>query len=290
MASQPNQTRAPPSRRLPTAGVSQGAHARMRGMSKVYGSTVANHEVDLDLAPGEIHAVLGENGAGKTTLMNMLFGMVRPDAGTITLEDEEVSFGAPADALDRGIGMVHQHFMLVQDFTVAENVVLGSVPSYNMRLRPHDVERDVQEAAERLKMNIDPRRRVRDLPIDTQQRVEIFKLLYRGARILILDEPTSSLGPKQIEDLFATLSELRATGRSVVIVTHKLSEVMEIADRVTILRLGRTVSTVEKGGYDERLLARLRTGHELRDLQPSRAVDEAAAPILRVRDVVVHAR
>jgi ABC-type uncharacterized transport system ATPase subunit len=256
----------------------------------VYGSTVANDGAELDLAPGEIHAVLGENGAGKTTLMNVLFGMVKPDGGTITLDDEEVEFAAPSDALSRGIGMVHQHFMLVQDFTVAENVVLGSVSPWNMSLRPRQVERDVEEAAERLHMNIDPRRRIRDLPIDTQQRVEIFKLLYRGARILILDEPTSSLGPAQIAALFATLKELAATGRSVVIVTHKLSEVMEIADRVTVLRHGRTVKTVEHGSYDERLLARLMTGQELRELPVGRTRSEDHEPILRVTDLLVHTR
>jgi ABC-type uncharacterized transport system ATPase subunit len=275
---------------MPSVDLSKVPHVRMRGMRKVYGSTIANDGVDLDLAPGEIHAVLGENGAGKTTLMNILFGMVKPDAGTVSLDDEEVSFGGPSDALDRGIGMVHQHFMLVQQFTVAENVVLGSVSPFNLSFRPNQVEREVEEAAERLHMNIDPRRRIRDLPIDTQQRVEIFKLLYRGARILILDEPTSSLGPAQIDDLFATLKELRATGRSVVIVTHKLSEVMQIADRVTVLRNGRTVSTVEQGSYDEPLLARLMTGHELRELPKSRAMAQGAEPILRVVDVVVHTR
>jgi ABC-type uncharacterized transport system ATPase subunit len=276
--------------RLASVDRSQVPHVSMRGMRKAYGSTVANNGVDVELRPGEIHALLGENGAGKTTLMNMLFGMVKPDSGTIALDSEEVAFSGPADALERGIGMVHQHFMLVQGFTVAENVVLGSVSPFNMSLRPRRVEREVQEAAERLHMNIDPRRRIRDLPIDTQQRVEIFKLLYRGARVLILDEPTSSLGPAQIGELFGTLDELRASGHSVVIVTHKLSEVMEIADRVTVLRNGRTVDTVEQGGYDEQVLARMMTGHELRELPKSRAMTEGAQPVLRVRDLVVHTR
>jgi len=236
----------------------------MRGIMKTFGSTVANDGVDLDLAPGEIHALLGENGAGKTTLMNILFGMIKPDSGSIGLDDEEVSLDTPADALARGIGMVHQHFMLVQDFTVAENVVLGSVSAFNLKFRRREVERQVQEAADRLGIDIDPRRRVGQLPIDTQQRVEIFKMLYRGSRVLVLDEPTSSLGPVQIAALFKVLSDLRATGRSVVVVTHKLSEVMEIADRVTVLRRGRVVSTVKRGEYDEALLARLMTGQELR--------------------------
>jgi simple sugar transport system ATP-binding protein len=259
----------------------------LRGISKSFGATVANDGVDFELVPGEIHALLGENGAGKTTLMNILFGMIRPDAGTIALDGEEVSFATPADALASGIGMVHQHFMLVHDFTVAENVALGSVSAMNMKLRPRKVEREVQQAAERLGIEIDPRRRVGELPIDTQQRVEIFKLLYRGSRVLILDEPTSSLGPVQIEALFKTLSELRTTGRSVVVVTHKLSEVMDIADRVTVLRQGRLVSTVRRGEYDEALLARLMTGHELDKLPATRKVPDRSNSALEVRDLVI---
>jgi simple sugar transport system ATP-binding protein len=259
----------------------------MHGITKAFGETVANDGVDFELVPGEIHALLGENGAGKTTLMNILFGMVQPDAGTIVLDDEEVSFATPADALAAGIGMVHQHFMLVHDFTVAENVALGSVSALNPSLRPRKVEREVQQAAERLGIAIDPRRRVGQLPIDTQQRVEIFKLLYRGSRVLILDEPTSSLGPVEIEALFKTLDELRASGRSVVVVTHKLSEVMKIADRVTILRQGRLVRTVRRGEYDEAQLARLMTGHELAKLPASRKAPDRSHSSLELRDLVV---
>jgi simple sugar transport system ATP-binding protein len=259
----------------------------MRGITRTFGSTVANDGVDFDLAPGEIHAVLGENGAGKTTLMNVLFGMLKPDAGTIELDDHEVSFDTPADALARRIGMVHQHFMLVQDFTVAENVVLGSVAPWKMKFRPREVERQVREAAQRLGIDIDPGRKVGQLPIDTQQRVEIFKLLYRGSWVLILDEPTSSLGPVQISALFKVLGELRATGRSIVVVTHKLSEVMEIADRVTVLRRGKLVRTVERGEYDEGLLARLMTGHELTELPAARKAPDRARPTLKVQDLVI---
>src|SRR3954451_14800585 len=181
-----------------------GHQIAMRGISKGYGTTVANRDVSFDLAPGEVHALLGENGAGKTTLMNILFGMVRPDAGQITVDDQLVDLSGPQDALDLGIGMVHQHFMLVQNFTVAENVVLGTVSPWNLRLSPKQVEHRVAEAAERLRFDIDPHRRVSEPPIATQQRVEIFKLLSRGANVLILDEPTSSLGPAQIDDLFST--------------------------------------------------------------------------------------
>jgi general nucleoside transport system ATP-binding protein len=264
-------------------------HINMRGITKAFGATVANSDVALEVRPGEIHALLGENGAGKTTLMNVLFGMIKPDAGAVVLDEEVTDFSGPHDALERGIGMVHQHFMLVQNFTVAENVVLGAVSPWNLSLRPKKVEAEVAAAAERLQFDIDPRRRIRDLPIDTQQRVEIFKLLYRGARVLILDEPTSSLGPAQIEDLFASLNALRAGGRSIVIVTHKLSEVMEIADRVTILRGGRNVATAEKGSYDERDLARMMTGHELHEVTATGTSYEGKEPIYRVKDLVVDA-
>jgi simple sugar transport system ATP-binding protein len=180
----------------------------MRGITKAYGNTIANDDVAFDLAPGEVHALLGENGAGKTTLMNILFGMVRPDAGEIELDDEVVALSGPEDALERGIGMVHQHFMLVQDFTVAESVVLGTESAWNLSLRRKDIEARVAEAAERLRFNVDPGRRIRDLPIDTQQRVEIFKLLYRGANVLILDEPTvarpgADRGPVHVAELAA---------------------------------------------------------------------------------------
>ena len=263
------------------------AAVRMRGITKTYGPTVANDKVDFDLHPGEIHALLGENGAGKTTLMNILFGLVPYDSGEIWVGEEQVRLSGPQDALARGIGMVHQHFMLVQRFTVAENVVLGSVPPWNVALRRSHIERDVQQAADRFGMAVEPRRRIRDLPIDTQQRVEILKLLYRGAKVLILDEPTSSLGPAQIKGLFATLDDLRSSGHSIVIVTHKLAEVMEIADRVTVLRTGRNVLTEQRGSFSERLLARAMTGRDLEELPPKRKHPKTE-PLLRVRDLVVH--
>jgi general nucleoside transport system ATP-binding protein len=262
---------------------------RMAGISKAYDATVANDGVDFDLTPGEIHVLLGENGAGKTTLMRILFGMVIPDAGEIHLGAEPVSLESPHDALERGIGMVHQHFMLVQDFTVAENVVLGSVSPLDLVLRRAEIERRVAEAIERFGMELDPAARIRDLPIDTQQRVEIMKLLYRGARILILDEPTSSLGPAQIHALFATLRELRDAGHSIVMVTHKLGEVMELADRVTVLKDGRRITTVSRGEFDERSLARAMTGRDLPELQVSGTADGGGDALLSVRDLVVHA-
>jgi simple sugar transport system ATP-binding protein len=261
----------------------------MTGISKVYGETVANDGVDFELDPGEIHVLLGENGAGKTTLMSMLFGMVVPDAGEIHVGDERVEFESPHDALARGIGMVHQHFMLVQDFTVAENVVLGSVSPLDLVLRRSEIVRSVEKAAERFGIALDPRARIRNLPIDTQQRVEILKLLYRGARILILDEPTAALGPAQIEALFTALTDLRDSGHSVVMVTHKLSEVMKVADRVTVLKGGRNVTTVAKGDFDEATLAHAMIGREIPELQAPSGDGTDGEALLSVRDLVVHA-
>jgi simple sugar transport system ATP-binding protein len=273
---------------MPHAARPEGA-IELRGITKTYGAVVANKDVDFDLARGEIHALLGENGAGKTTLMSILFGLVTPDEGEILLGGEHVSFASPHDALQRGIGMVHQHFMLVPNFTVAENVVLGSVSAWNTALRRSAIERSVAEASERFGMAIDPRRRIRDLPIDVQQRVEILKLLYRGARALILDEPTSTLGPAQIETLFAILRDLRESGHAVVIVTHKLNEVMQIADRVTVLKNGRKTVTVERGSFDEHSLALAMTGRELEDLPPRTKVEEDR-PLLEVRNLRTQAR
>ena len=261
----------------------------MRTISKAYGATVANCDVDLELKRGEIHALLGENGAGKTTLMNILFGLVPPDSGEIIVEGADVTLGGPQDALALGIGMVHQHFMLVQRFTVAENVVLGSVSPWNMAFRRTAIEREVQHAAKCFGINIDPSERIRDLPIDTQQRVEILKLLYRGAHTLILDEPTSSLGPAQISGLFANLRELRGRGHSIVIVTHKLAEVMQIADRVTVLRSGRNVLSVERGRFDEQMLARSMTGRSIDDL-PQKTQIPSPRIRLQVSDLVVNTK
>jgi ABC-type uncharacterized transport system ATPase subunit len=260
----------------------------MRGITKVYGQTVANDRVDFELEPGEIHALLGENGAGKTTLMSILFGLVPYDEGEITIGGEPVALSSPHDALERGIGMVHQHFMLVPGFTVAENVVLGSVSPWKPRLRRRDIERAVSIAAKRYGLGLDATRRIRDLPVDSQQRVEILKLLYRGARVLILDEPTSSLGPAQIETLFGTLKDLRESGHSIVIATHKLSEVTEIADRVTVLKAGRTTTVVSRGAFDERSLARAMTGRDLDEL-PARTdrAEQAVKPLFRVSGLAV---
>jgi simple sugar transport system ATP-binding protein len=270
------------------AAPARGA-VRLTSITKHYGDLVALDRVDFEVAPGEIHALLGENGAGKTTLMSIMFGFIPRTSGQMSIGGERVDFDSPRDALDRGIGMVHQHFMLVPNFTVAENVVLGTEAPTQLRLDPRSLEEDVRKAAHEHKIGVAAEQRIADLPIDARQRVEILKLLYRGATTLILDEPTSALGPAQIENLFGTLRELRETGHSIVIVTHKLAEVMDIADRVTVLKQGRNVAEARRGEFDERFLARAMTGRDLEEL-PTRQRKPAVEPVLRVRDVVVHGK
>ncbi|HEY7536627.1 MAG TPA: ABC transporter ATP-binding protein [Gaiellaceae bacterium] len=260
---------------------------RLTAITKHYGDLVALDRVDFDVEPGEIHALLGENGAGKTTLMSIMFGFIPLTSGEISIGGEPVDFESPRDALDRGIGMVHQHFMLVPNFTVAENVVLGTEAPTRLRFDPRALEAEVRQAAHEHSMGVAAEHRIADLPIDARQRVEILKLLYRGATTLILDEPTSALGPAQIENLFSTLRELRDNGHSVVIVTHKLAEVMDIADRVTVLKGGKNAAEARRGEFDERFLARAMTGRDLEEL-PTRQRKPATEAVLRVREVVVH--
>jgi general nucleoside transport system ATP-binding protein len=264
---------------------------QMRGISKRYSETLANDGVDLTLHRGEVHAVLGENGAGKTTLMSILFGLVAPDSGEVLLDGEPAGIGSPHDALARGAGMVHQHFMLVPELSVAENVVLGTQSAWNMRLRRSAIERDVREVGERFGVELDPAARTGTLPVEIQQRVEILKLLYRGAEILILDEPTAVLGPAQVEALLDVLRALRDEGRAIAIVTHKLPEVMDVADRVTVLKGGRNVFEGERGGFDAPALARAMTGAALPELPPrGERADVGDSVRLRASGLVVPGR
>jgi simple sugar transport system ATP-binding protein len=235
----------------------------MRGITKRFGTILANDRLDLTLRRGEVHALLGENGAGKTTLMRVLFGMLKPDAGELVIDGERVQLRSPHDALKRGVGMIPQHSDLVAKLTVAENVVVGTRSAWSGRLRRRPIVADVAETARRAGMTVDPEARVQDLSVDAQQQVEILKLLYRDAQTLILDEPTAVLGPAQVDALFATVRALAADGRAVVIITHKLSEVMAVADRVTVIRRGQAVTTAERAGLDERALATAMVGHDV---------------------------
>jgi general nucleoside transport system ATP-binding protein len=237
----------------------------MRGVTKRFPGVLANDGVDFEAAAGEVHALLGENGAGKSTLSNILTGLYRPDEGEIYLHGEKVDFHVPRDALDAGVCMVHQHYRLVEPFTVAENVVLGDHRGEGraFRLRRRSIERRVGELSKRYGLHVDPRARIWQLSLGEQQRVEILKALYRDARILILDEPTAVLTPQEADVLFETLREMANEGRTVIFISHKLHEVKAVADRVTVLRGGRTVTTVSTEETTPRSLAALMVGREL---------------------------
>ena len=237
----------------------------MRGITKRFPGVVANDRVDFEAAAGEVHALLGENGAGKSTLSNILTGLYRPDEGEILLYGRPVELHAPRDALDAGVCMVHQHFRLVERFTVAENIALGDHrrEGRSFRLRYRAIERRVADLGERYGLAVDPRARVWQLSVGEQQRVEILKALYLDARILILDEPTAVLTPQEAEVLFETLREMAADGRTVIFISHKLHEVKAVADRVTVLRGGRSVATVAAAEATPRSLAALMVGREL---------------------------
>jgi simple sugar transport system ATP-binding protein len=237
----------------------------MRGITKRFPGVVANENVDFEAARGEVHALLGENGAGKSTLSNILTGLYRPDDGEIFVDGLRVHFQAPRDALDAGISMVHQHFRLVEPFTVAENIVLGDHRGEGraFRLRHRAIERRVAELSKRYGLAVDPRAQIWQLSIGEQQRVEILKALYRDARILILDEPTAVLTPQEAEALFTTMREMASEGRTVIFISHKLHEVKAVADRVTVLRGGRSFETLPTADATPRSLAALMVGREL---------------------------
>jgi simple sugar transport system ATP-binding protein len=255
------------------------------GVTKRYGSVNANTDVSLDLRSGEIHAVLGENGAGKSTIMKILYGMVLPDEGSIEIDGRLLGLRSPKDAIDAGIGMVFQHFMLVPTLTVLENLVMGTNLARGVLLRKSSIRRKLAAIAERYRITVDLDRRVGSLSVGQQQRVEILKALVRGARALILDEPTAVLTPSEIVDLGTTLRELTAQGHGVIIVTHKLAEVMDISDRVSVMRQGRMIGTWRTRETNARDLVLHMVG---RGLKPARApsASQPGRPILHMRDVV----
>jgi simple sugar transport system ATP-binding protein len=234
----------------------------MRAITKRFPGVLANDSVDFEAAAGEVHALLGENGAGKTTLMNVLTGLYRPDAGEIRIHGEPVDFQSPRDALDAGIGMVHQHFRLVETLTAAENMTLGwHTPRF--WLGPRAGRRLVRQVSESLQMHVDPGARVWQLSVGEQQRVEIVKAVFRGSRVLILDEPTAVLTPQETEQLFSTLRLMAREGHAVIVITHKLHEVIAVADRITVLRGGKSVATVPVPDVTPRSLASLMVGREI---------------------------
>ncbi len=260
---------------------------QLRGITKRFPGVVACDGVDLSVQSGEVHALLGENGAGKSTLMNILFGLYRPDEGEILLDDHAHSFRSPADAIAAGIGMVHQHFMLVPVFTVAENVMLGVEPTGPLgRLERAEAHRRVAELSERFGLAVDPEATIEDLPVGIQQRVEILKALYRDARCLILDEPTAVLTPPEIAELMEIVRQLAEGDRSVIFISHKLREVLAIADEISVLRSGKVVGHTTPGETDEQALATLMVGRDVQ-LVVDKAPSTPGEPVLSVDGLVV---
>jgi general nucleoside transport system ATP-binding protein len=257
-----------------------------RHLTKRFGSMVANDDVSFTLAAGEIHALLGENGAGKSTLVKMLFGIYSHDAGEIAIRGQVVNLRGPRDAIDRGMGMVHQHFQLVPVMTVAENVILGAETVHNGRLDLGKAEARVRELSERYGLAVDPTAVVEDLPVGTQQRVEIIKALYRGAEILILDEPTAVLTPAETDELLGIMRALAAQGTGIIFITHKLREVLAVAHRISVLRQGRLVGTTTAAESDEAALANMMVGRSV-VLHVHKDVAQPGAEVLSVTGLQV---
>ena len=274
----------------PEAAVTQTVSApalEMRGISKRYPGVVANDGIDLEIRPGEIHALLGENGAGKSTLMNILYGLATPDSGEILLDGKAVTIDGPADAIARGISMVHQHFMLVPVLSVADNILLGEETMANpIFLDRREANRRIVELGKRFGFDIDPEMKVGSLSVGWQQRVEILKALYREARILVLDEPTAVLTPQETKDIFAVLRRLADEGHSIIFISHKLFEVLEIADRITVIRRGRVVGSRIPSETNEDDLAELMVGRNVQ-LVVDRGESHPAETALTVSDLHV---
>ncbi len=256
----------------------------MRNIVKKFGNFVANDGINLTVHKGEIHAILGENGAGKSTLMNQLYGLLKPTSGDILVNGKKIEMNTPRDAIEAGIGMVHQHFMLVQPFTVTENIVLGTEPQKGIALDMATARKNVVEISERYGLSIDPDAKIEDISVGMQQRVEILKALYRGADILILDEPTSSLTPQEIVELIEIMHNLTADGKSILLITHKLKEIKESADFCTIIRLGQYICTVDVDSVDENQLASLMVGRKV-SFKVDKPDQEPGEVVLDVKDL-----
>lgn len=256
----------------------------LRNISKSFGKVAANKNINLTVYKNEILSLLGENGSGKTTLMNMISGIYFPDEGEIFVDGQPAVIASPKDAFKYKIGMIHQHFKLVETFTAAQNIILGIKEKFNLKL----VNSRVREIAEKYGFDIDPKKKVHEMSVSEKQTVEIIKVLYRGANILILDEPTAVLTPQEIEKLFAVLRKMRDDGKSIIIITHKLNEVMEISDRVSILRKGEYIGTVNTSETNEKQLTEMMVGKKI-TLEINRAEVEHTRPLLEIRDLSIKA-
>jgi simple sugar transport system ATP-binding protein len=259
----------------------------MRHITKRFPGIVANDDIAFDLREGEVHALLGENGAGKSTLMNILYGLYHPDEGEILIKGKPVQLGSPSAAIDAGVGMVHQHFMLIPVMTVAENIVLAQEPTTGgVFLDIAEAERRVREISDRYGLAVDPHARIDQITVGQQQRVEILKALYREADILVLDEPTAVLTPQEAKELFEVVRSLTDRGKSIIFISHKLKEVLEIADRITVLRRGKLIETLPAEGATEAGLARRMVGREVL-LRVAKTPSHPAEPLLEVEDLCV---
>ena len=259
----------------------------LRGITKRFPGVLANDHIDLTLEEGEIHALLGENGAGKTTLMNILYGLYQPDEGEILVRGKPIDVHSPSDAIASGVGMVHQHFMLVPVFTVTENVMLGDeeVKTGGVLNRKQAAQK-IRQISEQYSLQVDPDAYVKDLPVGVQQRVEIIKLLYREADILILDEPTAVLTPQEANELFNIMRSLTDRGKSIIFITHKLREVMEFADRITVIRRGKVIGSTRPSEADQSMLAEMMVGRAVQ-LEVERTPAKAGETVMTVEDLVV---
>ncbi|WP_036718336.1 ABC transporter ATP-binding protein [Paenibacillus sp. JCM 10914] len=259
---------------------------QMDSITKKYGEFSANRSIDFSLAAGEVHAIVGENGAGKTTLMRILYGMEQPTSGTIRINGKEVSFASPLDAIRGGIGMVHQHFMLFPSFTIAENIVIGNEPGTGAAFNRREAIKTVEGLCAQYGMKVDPNAVVSSSAPGVQQRVEILKVLYQGAEIIILDEPTGVLTPIEVQELLQAIKQLSKQGKSFILISHKLSEVLDVADRITVLRDGAVTGVVNKQETDAHQLSRLMVGRELAELD--RVPITPGEKVLEVSDVTIN--
>ncbi|MGI9983910.1 ABC transporter ATP-binding protein [Streptococcus pneumoniae] len=259
----------------------------MRDITKVFGGFVANDKINLHLRKGEIHALLGENGAGKSTLMNMLAGLLEPTSGEIAVNGQVVNLDSPSKAASLGIGMVHQHFMLVEAFTVAENIILGSELTKNGVLDIAGASKEIKALSERYGLAVDPSAKVADISVGAQQRVEILKTLYRGADILIFDEPTAVLTPSEIDELMAIMKNLVKEGKSIILITQKLDEIRAVSDRVTVIRRGKSIETVEIAGATNADLAEMMVGRSV-SFKTEKQASKPKEVVLSIKDLVVN--